>query len=215
MHWSRRLIDHAAPLFAVVSISCAHGLSAQGQGQSERDDARIRNDCRLAAQILTMGQPNPRYGWARDIISKCDESGGAALAALWRSVAADSAELVHVVYSTSRLRDQRVLDEIVTVAQDQARPAVVRLSAFQVLVSYYKPGAHIPLRWLRQPPFGSPLGVVTEFRATEGASPLGPATRDVIHTLMRKLAESEPDPTVRNAARFLAEAFEAETRAGG
>ncbi|MDP3909388.1 MAG: hypothetical protein Q8Q14_03270 [Gemmatimonadales bacterium] len=208
-------MGHAAPLLAVLSISCAHGLSAQGQGQSERDNAQLRNDCRLAAQVLTLGQPADRYEWARDIIVKCDESGGQALASLWRSVPADSGELARVVYSTSRLRDQRILDELVTVARDGARPVVVRLCAFQVLVSYYQPGAYVPLRWLQQPPFGSPLGSVTEFRATEGSAPLGPSTRESIHTLMRQLTDSDPDATMRNAARFLAEAFEAETRAGG
>jgi hypothetical protein len=207
-------MDHSAVLLAAATISCAHGLWAQGQGKSERDDAQLRNDCRLAAHVLTTGEPAPRYGWARDVISKCDDSGGEALATLWRSVPADSAELAHVVYSTSRLRDQRVLDQLVTVARDQARSTIVRLSAFQVLVSYYKPGAYVSLRWLRQPPFGSPLGFVTEFDATAGTSPLGPATQDTIHALMRQLA-ADPDAVVRDAARFLAEAFEAERRAGG
>ena len=215
MRWSERLVGSAALLLAAISISCAHGLAAQGQGQSERDNAQLRNDCRLAAQVLTLGQPADRYGWARDIISKCDVSGGPALAALWGSVPGDSAELVHVVYSTSRLRDQRVLDRLVTVAQDPSRPVLVRLSAFQVLVSYFKPEAAVPMRWLKRPPFGSPLGFVTEFVATEGASPLGPGTQQSIRALMRQIAESDPDATVRNAARFLMEAFDAELRTGG
>jgi hypothetical protein len=190
-------------------------LYAQGQGQRERDHAQLRNDCRLAAQFLTSGQPNPRYGWARDVIVKCDESGGEALASLWRSVPADSTELAHIVYSTSGLRDQRILDQLLTIARDKSRPVVVRLSAFQVLVSYFRPEAWVSMRRLKQPPFGSPLGFVTEFSATEGSTPLGPGTRESIHALMRQLAESDADETVRNAARFLAEAFEAELRAGG
>jgi hypothetical protein len=204
----------SSTILAAILSCCVGCLWAQGQGQRERDHAQLRNDCRLAAQVLTSGQPNPRYGWARDVIVKCDESGGEALASLWRSVPADSTELPHVVYSTNRLRDQRILDELVKVARDESRPAIVRLSAFQVLVSYFKPGTYVSLRWLRQPPFGSPLGFETEFAATEGATPLGPSTQQSIHTLMRQLAESDRDPTVRNAARFLTEGFEAELRAG-
>ncbi len=207
MRWSRILV--------AIAICGVTVLTAQGQGTRERDDAQLRNDCRLALQVLTLGQPADRYGWARDVIVKCDESGGPALVSLWRSVPADAAELAHVVYSTSRVRDQRILEELLTVARDQARPAVVRLSAFQVLVSYYKPSAYVSLRSLRQPPFGSPLGFVTEFVATEGSSPLGPTTLTSIHNLMRELAQSDPDQTVRNAARFLAEAFDAELRGGG
>lgn len=210
-----RSMGHAALLLAAISISCAHGLSAQGQGPRERDDAHLRNDCRLASQVLTLGQPAARYGWARDVIVKCDESGPPALATLWRSAPADSTELAHIVYSTSRLRDQRILDQLLTIARDESRPVVVRLSAFQVLVSYFRPEAWVSLRRLRQPPFGSPLGFVTEFSATEGSTALGPATRESIRALMRRLAESDTDETVRNAARFLAEGFEAELRAGG
>lgn len=202
--------------FSIVSLLLiSGGLSAQDQGHRERDDTQLRNDCRLALQVLTLGQPADRYGWARDIIVKCDESGGPALASVWRSVSADPGELPHVVYSTSRVRDQRILDQLVIVARDQARPTVVRLSAFQVMVSYYKPSAYVSMRSLRQPPFGSPLGFVTEFVATEGSSPLGPTSRESIRNLMRELSQSDPDSTVRNAARFLGEAFDAEMRAGG
>jgi len=201
-----------------LSLTIGLGLIAPrlgAQGAGEAADARLRKDCRLATQILTKGQPDPHYDWARDIIGKCDSSGGPALAALWRSVPADSAELAHVVYTTSRLRDQRILTALLAVAQDQARPLAVRLATIQVLISYFKPSGYVPFDWLKRPPFGSPVGQVTEFLATEGSVPLGANTRNTILALMRQLAASDPDATMRGAARFVTEALEAEIRTGG
>jgi hypothetical protein len=207
-----RWIRHAAPLITTVSISCAHGLAAQHR---ESEDAHLRNDCRLAAQILTTGQPHPRYEWARDIVSECDASGGPALAAFWQAVSADTSNLKHVVYTTSRLRDARILRALVLVAEDGGRPLEVRLSSLRVLTSYFKPSAYVTLRDLQHPSFGSPLGWVTEFHAIDGTEPLPPDTRNTILELVRRLAVEDSNATMQGAARFLKEAFESELRTGG
>ncbi|MGH9782815.1 MAG: hypothetical protein ACRD88_01410, partial [Terriglobia bacterium] len=137
----KRLMRDVAPL---VVLLLAQSLAAQQS--RERDDLQLRNSCRLASQALATGHPHP-HDWARDLIGACDESGGAALALLWRSgVPQDRQELGRLVYVTSRLRDQRILDALLRVAADPARPAVVRLSAIRVLISYFSPGTVAELR---------------------------------------------------------------------
>ena len=206
-------MSRARTLLVAALASSAVRLAAQRP--SEKDDVQLRNDCRLAAQVLTTGHPDPHYEWARDVIGKCDVSGGPALAALWQSLSPDTAELKHVVYTTARLRDARVLAALVSVAGDAARPVEVRLSSLRVLASYFKPGAYVTLGDLQHPPFGSPLGWESEFVAIDGVQPLGADARTTILDLVHRLAGSDPDAAVRAGARFLAEAFESQLRTGG
>lgn len=187
--------------------------TASTQQPRERDDVHLRDNCRLAAQVLTTGHPDPHYAWARDIISACDESGGPALAAVWQSATDDPQELGRLVYVTTRLRDQRILDALLAIARDRTRPAAIRLSTLQVLISYFAPGAYVSIVSLEHPPFGSPLGWETEFAPTEGAVPLASSARDEILSLTTELARSDQDSTVRDAARFVTEGLEAILRA--
>ncbi|MGH9782816.1 MAG: hypothetical protein ACRD88_01415 [Terriglobia bacterium] len=192
---------------AMLVVFVCRGL--QAQQARERDDVHLRNSCRLAAQVLATGRPHPHYEWARDLIGACDESGGPALAALWRTdVSEDRDELGRLVYVTSRLRDQRILDALLETARAPSPSVQVRLSAVRVLVSYFAPGRDAPLECLQEPPFGSPLTVLGHFAPLDGAQPLAPSARDAILALLRELAQSDPNPQVRSAARFVKEGLE-------
>ena len=109
------------------------------------------------------------------------------------------------MYITSRLRDQRILDALISVARSADRPEIVRLSALRVLVSYFKPKRTETLARLQNPPLGSPLAQEFEFQAVEGSSPITDAGRQAILTLVQELKVADGNPTVRRAAQFLAE----------
>ncbi|MGH2609258.1 MAG: hypothetical protein ACRDHF_09240 [Tepidiformaceae bacterium] len=78
-----------------------------------------------------------------------------------------------------------------------------------MLVSYFDPRSYVALGDLESPPFGSPIGSLGHFEAIDGAEPLGPSTRDTILSLMRELSRSDPDPRIKDAARFVNEGLEA------
>ncbi len=172
-----------------------------GQGRREAEDAHLRNSCRLAAQTLTAGNPGPKYDWAVDFISNCDESGPPAVAALWASTPGDTSALERMVRRTQLLRDERILSTLLDVAQDAARPQIVRLSSIRVLISYYAPGHTSSLDNLAypsQPAFF--LAWQTEFLPTDGAHPLSGTSRDRIRAGLRVLASGDPDPVVARAS---------------
>src|SRR5919198_688104 len=105
------------------------------QRPSEVDDIHLRNNCRLAAQVLTTGYPAPHYGWARDIIRECDQSGGPAPAAVW-----------------GKPPPGPFLGALVGVARHPSSPEAVGFSALGVLVSSFPPAKAVSLQKLKTPP---------------------------------------------------------------
>src|ERR687886_776991 len=51
----------------LAAVIAPHAISAQAVS----DSVKHRNDCRLAEQVLTTGEPAPRREWAQVYISYC------------------------------------------------------------------------------------------------------------------------------------------------
>jgi hypothetical protein len=176
----------------------------------EREDVHLRNDCRLAVQVLTRGEPANKREWALDTIDHCDESGPPVLARMWRQVAADSASVGHMIYRSVRLRDQRVYDVVFDIARDPSVPALKRAAALYLLGRWAHPGFSLPFRQFFAPDYepaewhGGVSGVT--FRSIDhdtqhtGAEPLAATIKADVLRLARDIAANEPNYRLRATA---------------
>lgn len=180
----------------------------RAQGAPPADEAQKQNDCRLAAQVVRTGHPAPRREWAYTIVQECEESGPAAIAAMWMgSRRPDADEFPLLIRATRTLRDRRIYAALRSFGQTPSADVDARLYALALLVVYATPVALIfhPSD-LRSPPDGpTPLGgFVTHSDTVLGSEPVGDV-REELRTYYQELKESDPDSVIRNAARILVE----------
>lgn len=134
--------------WAVVVGAClatAAPLEAQGgSGKEGYTDVHHRNDCRLAHQVLTHGQPAVRRAWALEVAPGCGALGGQALAAALEELrnASAGAELEAVVYAASRLTDATVFQAALRLGSDAGAGPDARVAAWRVVQYQLVPGSY-------------------------------------------------------------------------
>ena len=176
----------------------------------EREDAQLRNDCRLAVQVLTHDQPANKRGWALDTIDRCDESGPPVLAGMWREVAADSASVGHMIYRSVYMRDRRVYNVVSALARDRSVPALKRAAALHLLGRWARPGFTLEYEQFFAPGFesveknGVQYSSMSHDTQLEGAEPLPAAIRQEVLGLALEIAASDSNFRLRAAAVQLA-----------
>jgi hypothetical protein len=109
------------------------------EAQTERQDPHVRNDCRLAGQVVETGHPAPHYQWALEFVRHCEVTGPPVLVALWSRPPSDADHLNQLFLSSYRLRDSRVTAAAVEAAGDPGLPRIVRLAAIRVLAGHAVP----------------------------------------------------------------------------
>lgn len=201
-------------LIALAAVS----TPAAAQGGHEPTDVHLRNNCRLAAQVLTTGQPAPKRKWARDFISNCAESGPAVLVQLWQQVPADTAKVNELIGMSARLRDQRLFDQAAALVRDRSRPEVVRTGAMILLAQYADPswGVSFPLLL---PPENRPSGHVWlilgghsfhDVPQLKGTIPMPKSVAQPVVEILKEVAATEQNPRVWYAAAALARTLESD-----
>lgn len=185
--------------FATLAVFLSLPLSAQ---PGERDDPHLRNDCRLAAQVIRTGNPAPRREWAMGAIRRCDQSGPATLADAWRTpVPAEPSQLDELFNATRDFNDRRVVDAVATVARDASTPDVTRIYALALLFNYAVPGLYIDTDDLLHPGDTPPGlgGVSHDTRAHTTRAMLGDL-RPQVRELLESIIAREPAGRVGVAA---------------
>jgi hypothetical protein len=180
----------------LLGTACAPALAQESDRPA---DAHKRNNCRLAAQVLTSGHPHPRHEWARTYIVDCEDEGPAYFANQWSAASGDTATLRQLMAGSSRVRDARVYAVLRQVAVDGSRPGAVRVAAMLTLAGYVDPGITIDLSEL-QPPTGTIERI--RFRGgtsihavqVQGAQPLGSVTAEVLSLLNAVAANRSSEP---------------------
>jgi len=199
---------------ALAGLVLAPACVAQ---MTERDNVHLRNDCRLATQVLSKGQPDPQRDWALGVVSACEETGGAAVASLWAAPPADTTSLDQLYRISAGILDAQVLAAAQATASDPARPTLLRMTALRVLAAYVDSQLEAPLASVTPPPEGrscespDPAGCVYPAqpfhldyrRQTESADPPPPDWKSSILTTLSALANSDPDRTILFAAARL------------
>lgn len=187
-------------LVGVSSLALASPLLAQPGG--ERADPHLRNDCRLAAQVIRTGNPAPRRGWAYGVIRRCDESGPSVLAEVWRAAPPTQPDRLAELFNATRdFNDRRVVDAVADVARERSAPDATRIYAMALLFNYAVPGLYIDIEDLLNPgdaPAG--LGSVShDTRAHATRAQLGDL-RPQVGELLDSIIAREPDGNVGQAA---------------
>jgi hypothetical protein len=193
-----RLTNLAALALALATVTHDQSLG----GQTERQDPHVRNDCRLATQVLAARHPHPHYDWALEFIAKCEETGGPVLAGLWRRPSADSAHLDRLFLSSYTLRDSRITAAVIDAASDRSLPQLVRLNAIRVLAGHAVPEFLLSIPDLLRQESDSVRSLfpsVDHVNVRNGDSPVGTSTvRTIVETL--EVLKDDPDGRIALAA---------------
>lgn len=171
-------------------------------------EIRHRNDCRLAAQVLTHGQPAKKRSWAMNLISSCPEHAGPALATLWREATEDTLALQALFWRSYYVRDHRIYEAASQVLRDEGNPPLVRLTAMGVLASYYDPHTILDLEQMQVPSEHNPQwwpawAYLADEGGVPGSEPLEPETETSTMDLVREIAGSDPNAMLRDNAQAL------------
>lgn len=100
------------------------------------DSVHLRNQCRLAAQVIATGHPAPQDGWALQTIRSCGMDGADAVASGLRSLrgAAYGPDMAALFKLTFWFQDARVYAIAADIAQDPAASLPARILAMRTLV---------------------------------------------------------------------------------
>lgn len=187
-------ITKIIPVVLVFMHAFAPGAFAQG---SERDDVHLRNDCRLAAQVIRTGHPAPQRGWAYSVVRLCDQSAPAVLAERWANTA-DTLELAQLAGASAQFPTRVVFDAMASVVRAPAdREATIY--AMAVLASFAKPNVGLSLWDLRHPRDGRLPRMVATSGDRVRQGDLGDVRSEVLN-LLRHAQANSPDPDVRRVA---------------
>lgn len=170
--------------------------------QTERQDPHVRNDCRLAAQVVETGHPAPHHQWALEFVGRCEVTGPPVLAALWSRPPSDTDDLNQLFLSSYRLRDSRVTAAVVQAAGDPVLPQIVRLAAIRVLAGHAVPEFLLSNTDLLRPDSDSARYMfpsVDHATVRNGESPVGEGTIRGILTALAGMT-NDADAQVAHAA---------------
>lgn len=129
-------------LTAAVLLAAVLPLGLHGQVPA--DSVHLRNNCRLAEQVLSTGHPAPHWSWALTTIARC-RTGGPALASAIRGTrtSTDTALLNAVTRPSSQLRDKVVYEAALSIASDRTASTPARVFAIRTLLWAFIPGSWI------------------------------------------------------------------------
>ncbi len=199
------------------SLAVTASTSAYGQNSDRPGTVQLRNDCRLAAQVLQSGQPANKTTWAAGMIGACPREGPAVLAQLWARPAVDSATADQLLNASVRIRDQRLASAALAVARNTSNDETVRVIAIGLLYLYADPFGSLSIPDL-VPPSGwvpgqhvrmFPVGWGShEIPQQDGDVPLSSGFAAETALALRALGHSDPSPRVQYVATGLARRLE-------
>jgi hypothetical protein len=187
------MLNRIALCAAVLS---AVPLAAQRSGP---EDVQLRNDCRLAEQVVRTGEPAPHRGWAYSFITRCPESGPATLVSRWQDTNTDERTLQRLVIASSRLATREVFEAVSNAARNSQSTPVVRIYALSMLYGFAHPGRSVSVQDLLQ---GRESLRVRVYRVSgDGDRPnlVGDVTAQV-EALLSEIIASGGEPSVVRAA---------------
>jgi hypothetical protein len=126
-------------------------VAACAVAQTNPDSVKHRDDCRLAAQVLSHGRPAPRYEWALQMAWRCPEAASALGEEMEKmATVRDTAVLNALTQPTIQLRDGRLFDTALRVASDKHASTEARIFAIRTLIYTMRPGGGIDYRDLAE-----------------------------------------------------------------
>lgn len=188
------------PLAGILTLSSVAGA----QSRSQDDENRLRNDCRLATQVIETGVPAPKTEWAFATIGSCSSDQQArSLASAWARPTNGTSLEVLAARSAS-IADARLLRATVAVATSPDRSVAERIAALNLVTHYLKPGWGIsPEFWERPDRFS--ITIWPDSPQEAGDEPITDADRQAAHAALQAMSTSTTDRLgAPVAARLLA-----------
>ena len=181
-------------------VSIAH-TSVVAQSNSQSDDTWLRNNCRLASQVIATGNPAPKKNWAYGFIRTCPEAGDA-LASAW-DTALSAGDLSDREYVSTTILDSRVLTAVTALALNTGRGLEERRSALVVLTALYAPGRSL-MRYFWDHPATASIGQISDGWQQPGSSPITAGDRARALAAVRQIAAADASPKLRAVTSGLA-----------
>jgi hypothetical protein len=130
-------------LIAALMLLVASAAAAQVRP----DSVKLRNDCRLAAQVLTTGNPAPHVQWASWVIRGCPDAAQVVVRAVGQHRrSSDTVFLNAVTAPASEIRDRRLYEVALSILTDPSASTEARVFAARMLAWLYLPNAHLTYR---------------------------------------------------------------------
>lgn len=204
---SSRLQIAAALMFLVCG--CGQAMAQD----IPSDSVQIRNDCRLARQVITAGHPLEKRNWALAMIVTCADA-AEALALAWEAPLGQGQDLAKLEFATREVQDQRIIPPPQRVASDPGATKLARIAALSTLMSYIKPSEGLPPE---ESLLSGQLGhfairMTTGASPREGEQPVTPLDRMRIVQWFAAQSLVDSDPGVRAFFARLARAYESQLR---
>lgn len=153
-------------LLCLIAPATATQLSAQ----ADPDSVQLRNDCRLADQVIRTARPANRRAWALGLVPACGTSGVQAVVAQWQSVEAtgDSATIVELRRSIYHVQDRLLFDTFMGTVGSSTASARAKVEAWYYLFKQIGRGIILPQAELSV----EPMEMLCTFNFSTTAPPL-------------------------------------------
>lgn len=128
--------------YALVALLALTAWAAPAHGQAASDSVKLRNDCRLATQVLQTGHPATHLQWATAVIHYCgaDAVATANVAALNRiRSSSDTAAVAQIWNQLQYVRDARIYRAMMEIAEDPDASDFARVKALIWLLRLRRP----------------------------------------------------------------------------
>lgn len=200
-HSLHRRLGHVLSGLALLVLA-----SSAAAAQADPDSVKFRNDCRLASQVLTTGQPGPHTEDALSIIGLCGREGYDALYKAWNDDRFGEQQFGTLVTSTRAIVFPALVDSLFEVGGNAGYSTVHRVAALLVLTTYADP--------YKIPSFGDLIGprdVILSRTFGSIDHPYNAAGRNKLRAplmprlldFLSQVEDSDANPEMRTAARVL------------
>ncbi len=179
------------------------GVAAPVSAHAQQDSMRAVLCARAEAWLQSRD-----YQRALPELLSCPVDGPRRIAELWRTPTS-GVPLYLLGEVSAMVQDQRVFDAARAVVANEGAPRDARLAGMKVLVGHYDPclGVAIEVSPQPGPPIASVIAAVGENEynmGRKGSVPLVSSVRENVLSTLDRLASSDPDGIVREAARRVA-----------
>lgn len=196
----------AAGIYSTSALTLALMVAPTTLAGQPQQDVHLRNDCRLAQQVLVHGQPADKHDWALGVISNCGREGADILAAEMRKnrmATARSPRLDLLAGQATMMVDSAIFDAALSIATDRSAGEAARIHALSVLYTQLT-GGYQPYEDLVQP-YTPGATIILHGPSTSASSPtermLPADAQQQAWERLRGVAVAEMNPVIREAAR--------------
>ncbi|MEP6622272.1 MAG: hypothetical protein ABJE47_23315 [bacterium] len=174
--------------------------AVDAQGVVVQSKASIQSDCRVAANVVSTGDPSGKRAWAHGVIRRCPQAEDA-IASAWKRSLSDT-ELKERENVSALMLDRRVLNAALSGLTSTTRPLEERRSALAVLTALYAPGRMLTMHFWDDPANTS-LAHVMDWSPQPGAQTITVADRQRVLAALEEIATTDPSPKLRTVTTAL------------